>query len=90
MLLTWCRTLALVSCCIHEVEGFQGVGEPPIPPQERAQPGTQQFCNNALERLTQRENTNGFEAVFNQAKRAVHQLLHDQRQRKYLPFQSAL
>ncbi|CDH59006.1 predicted protein [Lichtheimia corymbifera JMRC:FSU:9682] len=80
MLLTWCRTLALVTCCIKEVEGFQGVGQPPIPQQERAQPGTPQFCNNALERLTQRENGNGFTVIFNQAKAAVKELLHDQHQ----------
>lgn len=81
MLLTWCRTLALITCCIQEIEA-------PEDPQEaeRPQPGSRQFCENALQRLTQRENENGFTAIFNQAKAAVKQLLHDQHQRKCLLF----
>ena len=82
MLLTWCRTLALVKCCIQEIQG-EGL-ESPAPREQRPNPGTREFCNNVLQRLTLRENANGFAAIFNDAKTAVQESLHEQHQSKDL------
>lgn len=68
MLLTWCRTLCLISCCMqlaNETPGYQD--------NER----TRDFCLQAINMLTDIENQHGFTEVFDEASTEMQNIVHE-------------
>lgn len=67
LLLTWCRTLLLVSCCLELVND----------PESQLQRGTPAFCVAAMTRATTIEDNTGFTGIFNFVRAQVLALIHE-------------
>lgn len=74
ILLTWIRTLVLIDCCYEELAD----------PQAPAQRGTLGFCQQALNRLIEREQNSGFDIRLEESRTAVQEYLHERGRSKYL------